>query len=63
MNSRSELVKGSHNTKYVTCMRPTLSRIIHRAKFKATDILQGQSVNGALAGEKGSKLPLQPDSH
>ena len=25
--------------------------------FKATDTLQGQSVNGALAGEKDSKLP------
>jgi len=31
--------------------------------FKATDTSEGQSVNGALAGEKGSKLPLLPDSY
>jgi len=56
INSRSELVKGSYNTKYVTVYSSFSCNYLGKSKSKARSTLQGQHVNGASAGEKGSNL-------
>ena len=56
MNSRLELVKGSHNTPYVTVLRSFAGGILGKSKSIATDLLQEQPENGALAGEQVSNL-------
>ena len=58
INSRSELVKGSHKRPYVTLSHLPVGGILRSSKSKARRHSAGQHVNGALAGEKGSKLPL-----
>jgi len=52
MNSRSELVKGSHKSPYMTVLGLLSGGILEEAKSKATDLSEGQPENGALAGEK-----------
>jgi len=57
MNSRSELVKGSHKSPYVTVLKSSAGGILGKSKSKARSTLQGQAENGALAGEQVSNLP------
>jgi len=57
INSRSALVKGSHKRPYVTVLRSSAGEILGKSKSKARSTLQGQSINGALAGEQVSNLP------
>ncbi len=61
MNSRLELVKGSHNTPYMTVLGLLSGGILRKAKSKATDLSEGQPENGALAGDKVSKLREEPE--
>ena len=61
MNSRSELVKGSHNTPYVTVLNLLTGRILEKPKSKATDLSEGEGKNGALAGDKVSNLREDPE--
>ena len=63
INSKSELVKGSHKSPYVTGLRLLSGRILQKPKSKARSALQGEGENGALAGEKVSNLPLQSNNH
>ena len=56
INSRSGRVKGSHKSPYVTFLKSSASRILGKSKSKATDTLQGEGENGALAGEQVSNL-------
>ena len=63
MNSRPELVKGSHKSPYVTFLRSSAGGILGKSKSKATDLSEEQGENGALAGDRDSNLPLQPDSY
>ena len=57
MNSMSEMVKGSHKRPYVTVLDSVTGGILRSPKSKARRHSAGQHVNGALAGQKGSKLP------
>jgi len=57
INSRSELVKGSHKSPYMTVLKSSSGEILGKSKSKARSTLQGQSENGALAGEQMSNLP------
>ena len=57
INSMSEMVKGSHKRPYVTLSYLPVGGILRSPKSKARRHSAGQHVNGALAGEKGSKLP------
>ena len=56
INSMSEMVKGSHKRPYVTLSCMPVGGILRSPKSKARRHSAGQHVNGALAGEKGSKL-------
>ena len=56
MNSRSTLVKGSHNTPYVTVLKSSAGGSLGKSKSKARSASQGQGENGALAGEQVSNL-------
>jgi len=56
MNSRLELVKGSHNTPYVTVLNLLTGGILEKPKSKARSTSQGEGENGALAGEQVSNL-------
>ena len=58
MNSRPEVAKGSHKRPYMTVLACVTGGVLRMSKFKARRHSAGQHVNGALAGEKGSKLPL-----
>jgi len=60
MNSRSELVKGSHKSPYVTVLRSSAGEILGKSKSKATDLSEGEGENGALAGEQVSNLREEP---
>jgi hypothetical protein len=57
MNSRSELAKGSHKRPYVTYNTCLSDGVFGKPKSKARRHSAGQHVNGALAGERSSKLP------
>ena len=57
INSKSGLVKQSHKRPYVTLWSPLSGSNLEKQKSKAQCTLQGQCINGALAGEWGSKLP------
>ena len=57
INSTSELVKGSHKRPYVTVLNPLDAGYSEKSKSKARSTLQGQCINGALAGEQASNLP------
>ena len=56
MNSKSELVKGSHKRPYVTLLKSITVGVLKESKSKARRHSAGQHVNGASAGKKGSKL-------
>jgi len=56
INSRSDMVKGSHKSPYVTVLRSSVGENLEKSKSKARSTLQGQSINGALAGEQASNL-------
>ena len=56
INSMSEMVKGSHKRPYVTVLHLPVGGYSGKSKSKARRHSAGQHVNGALAGEKGSKL-------
>ena len=56
MNSRSGYVKGSHKRPYVTLSNQPVDVYLGKSKSKARSHSAGQSVNGALTGEQGSKL-------
>jgi len=57
MNTGLENVKGSHKRPYVTYFLFFSDDSFRKSKSKARRHSAGQCVNGALAGEKGSKLP------
>ena len=57
MNSRPELVKGSHKRPYATGLWLLSGGLLRKAKSKARSTSQGRSENVALAGEKVSKSP------
>ena len=57
INSKSDLVKGSHKRPYVTVSNSLSGGYLKNSKSKARSTLQGQSINGALAGEQASNLP------
>ena len=59
INSRSGRVKGSHKSPYVTVSYPYSGGYLEKSKFKARRHSAGQSVNGALAGDKDSNLPVR----
>ncbi len=57
INSKSDLVKGSHKRPYVTVSNPHSGGYLEKSKSKARRHSAGQSVNAALAGEQVSNLP------
>ena len=59
MNSMSDLVKGSHKSPYVTLSNLLSGGYLKKSKSKARRHSTGQSVNGALAGDKASNLPVR----
>ena len=59
MNSRLIQVKRSHKRPYVTVWIPLSVSYLEMQKSKAPSTLQGQCINGALAVEWGSKLPIR----
>ena len=59
INSRSRLVKGSHKSPYVTVLNTLYVGYSEKSKSKARRHSAGQSVNGALAGEQVSNLPVR----
>ena len=59
INSRSELVKGSHKRPYVTVSNSHSGGYLENSKSKARRHSAGQCVNGALAGEQVSNLPVR----
>jgi len=59
INSRSGRVKGSHKSPYVTVSNSLSGGYLKNSKSKARSTLQGQSINGALAGEQASNLPAR----
>ena len=59
INSRSELEKGSHKRPYVTVSNSLSGGYLEKSKSKARRHSAGQCVNGALAGEQVSNLPVR----
>ncbi len=57
INSRSDIVKGSHKSPYVTVLNLLDAGYSEKSKSKARSTLQGHAINGALAGEQASNLP------
>ncbi len=47
---KSMLSKGSHMHQYATVQQSISGGILRKSKSKARSSLQGQSINGALAG-------------
>ena len=59
INSRSDMVNGSHKSPYVTVLGSFAGENLGKSKSKARRTLQRQSINGALAGEQVSNLPAR----